>query len=411
MESRRRKFQLPLFNTLSKDQLRAIHLPKDERHLIIGGPGTGKSVVALLRTLEHHDTNSTDYCFLVYNRLLLAASQQLTDNRVSSSTWISWYKKMFRSMAGRPVNLVDGKSWAIDWNDVDAWINEQGQQETLNSPFRYLVIDEGQDMPPVFYKTLANMGLENFYVVADQNQQIGEENSSRKDLEDSLVIDTSQVVELTYNYRNTYPVARLARAFYTGDPASPPPELPPVSGESVDTPILLEYVENAQESGICFQRIIERMIIMSDNWPNKLIAVITLSHNTRQRYYQSLMAMSEHIKNRLAHPPFIKTHNADGGALEDHSFDHGGIFVLTGKSCKGLEFDIVFIADIHEYPYYPKIDEIQKKLFYVMVARAKEKVYLLKLKGTCPIDSMLPDDPSVLKLWPRDKERINNERH
>lgn len=409
MEHRRRKFQLPLFNMLSKDQLKAIHLPRDERHLIIGGPGTGKSVVALLRVLEHHDTNSRDYRFLVYNRLLLAASRQLTDNRVSGSTWISWYKEIFSTMAGRPVNLVEGKGWAIDWKDVETWLAGLGQ-ETLNPPVRYLVIDEGQDMPSAFYSTLANMGLENFYVVADQNQQIGEDNSSRKDLEDSLVIDTDQVIELTYNFRNPYPVARLAREFYTGDPASPPPELPPVSGESVNTPMLVEYVESGHEPGFCFQKLIKRLLIMSDNWPNKLIAVITRSKSTRQRYYQCLLDMVDHMKSKLAHPPLIKIYDTDGGSREEHSFDQGGIFVLTAKSCKGLEFDTVFIADIHEYPYYPNIEETQKKLFYVMVARAREKVFLLKQKGPCPIDAMLPGDPSVLTRWPRDKERIKHER-
>jgi superfamily I DNA/RNA helicase len=206
-------------------------------------------------------------------------------------------------------------------------------------------------------------------------------------------------------------VARLARVFYTGDPASPPPELPPVSGESVVTPMLVEYVEHAKETGTSFQRIIERMIVMSDNLPNKLIAVITRSKSTRQRYYQCLLGMAEHMKRKLAHPPLIKTYDTDSGNRDDQYFDRGGIFVLTAQACKGLEFDTVFIADIHEYPYYPKIEETQKKLFYVMVARAREKVYLLKRKDeSCPIDAMLPCDPSVLTRWPRDKERIKNER-
>ena len=174
--------------------------------------------------------------------------------------------------------------------------------------------------------------------------------------------------------------------------------------------MLVEYVEGGHEPGFCFQRIIERMIILSDNWPNKLIAVITQSKKTRQRYHQCLLAMAEQLKKKLAHTPLIKTYDTDGGNREDHSFDHGGILVLTARSCKGLEFDTVFIADVHEYPYYPKIEETQKKLFYVMVARAREKVNHNKRKGACQIDAMLPDDPSVLTRWPRDKERIKHER-
>ena len=47
--------------------------------------------------------------------------------------------------------------------------------------------------------------------------------SSRKDIETELGIETKDVVELSDNYRNSAPVAKLARAFYTDDPASPLP--------------------------------------------------------------------------------------------------------------------------------------------------------------------------------------------
>ena len=101
-------------------------------------------------------------------------------------------------------------------------------------------------MPPEFYSTLADLGFERFFVVADQNQQIKEANSSRRDIQDCLVIDTKDVVELRENYRNRYPVARLARAFHTGDPASPPPDLPQASP---GTPVLYTYQPQAMERG------------------------------------------------------------------------------------------------------------------------------------------------------------------
>ena len=81
-------------------------------------------------------------------------------------------------------------------------------------------------MPPQFYRSLVALGFERFFVAADQNQQITEQHSSRRDIETELAIDTADVIELTRNYRNASPVAKLARAFYTGDPASPPVELP-----------------------------------------------------------------------------------------------------------------------------------------------------------------------------------------
>ena len=64
-----RDFELPRIEELSKEQEDARALPKHGQHLIIGGPGTGKSVLALIRSRRHH-LDKDDYVFLVYNKLL-----------------------------------------------------------------------------------------------------------------------------------------------------------------------------------------------------------------------------------------------------------------------------------------------------------------------------------------------------
>lgn len=393
--SRKRKFELPLFNNLNKDQLKAIHLPKKGTHLIIGGPGTGKSVAALLRVREHHaNEKNKGYCFLVYNRLLHEASQQLMEGSLESATWKAWVKKLFVDMAGRQVKLVDGCNWKIDWSDVNEWIRTQKELPEPN--VNYLVIDEGQDMPPVFYNTLINLGILNFYVVADQNQQITEDNSSRKELEDSLIIEPDDVVELKVNYRNTYPIARLAREFYTGDPAAPPPELPS-QGKTINAPKLVEY---GKSNGFDLQRVIKRILIMSDNNPSKLIGILTPNNKIKDNYIRLLHEVSKQIK--LDQNPRIVTYSSSGNSkdLEECSFAEGGIFVINAQACKGLEFETVFIADINAYRCWPDIEDEKKRLFYVMVARAREKVFMLKKEDNCEIERILPKDTSILERWP-----------
>ena len=65
--------------------------------MIVGGPGTGKSVLALIRARRHvrdHD----DYLFLVFNHLLDRASGQLFGNGLDSRTWDAWFRRgVFRS--------------------------------------------------------------------------------------------------------------------------------------------------------------------------------------------------------------------------------------------------------------------------------------------------------------------------
>ncbi len=67
-----RVIKLPGVHQLTKDQETARSLPLDGQHLIIGGPGTGKSVVALLRVKQLADQKK-DYIFLVFNHLLVSA--------------------------------------------------------------------------------------------------------------------------------------------------------------------------------------------------------------------------------------------------------------------------------------------------------------------------------------------------
>ena len=63
---------------------------------------------------------------------------------------------------------------------------------------------------------------------------------------------------------------------------------------------------------------------------------------------------------------------------DNQRFDEGGIFIINAQSCKGLEFDTVFIADIHAFDCHPGIQDKKKRLFYVMLSRARERVFLLK---------------------------------
>ena len=72
----KRKFELPGIQDLSKEQEATRALPKEGQHLIVGGPGTGKSVLALIRARRHH-REKDDYLFLVFIHLLNRASGQL----------------------------------------------------------------------------------------------------------------------------------------------------------------------------------------------------------------------------------------------------------------------------------------------------------------------------------------------
>jgi len=399
----KRKFELPGIHDLSKEQEDARALPMKGQHLIIGGPGTGKSILALLRC-RRHAADKDQYAFLVYNHLLHETSRHLFGKEIVSYTWMSWFRETFRNLTNADIPLLPrqpGNNYLpYDWPGilkVAQAIPGSGQ-----SPHSVLVIDEGQDMPPEFYQTLTHLGFENFFVVADQNQQIvTEQNSSRQDIEIALGIDTVDVVELSLNYRNSYHVARLAREFYTGDPASPPPKLPPkpkppsekTSG-SAETSVLIEY---GAEGAVTFQKIITKILMHADRNPSKLLGVITPNNKVRELYVAKLKILAGVLKFDNVYPK-IQTFVAGGRPA--CTFADGGIMVINAQSCKGLEFDSVYLADIDQFIFNPRNPDhvvAKKRLFYVMVARARENVIMLKQPGRCPVDSILPNDPDILE--------------
>ena len=381
----KRRYELPGIQELSKEQETTRALPSEGQHLIIGGPGTGKSVLALIRT-RRHQRERDEYLFLVFNHLLDRASGQLFGDDLAKRTWIGWFLETFEKIMGQPVPRMEPNDRGfreIDWESVDVIVHTSPTEESGRRPF--LVIDEGQDMPRAFYDALVALGFDRFFVVADQNQQITEANSSRKDIEDGLAIDTGEVIELRRNYRNHYRVARLAREFYTGDPASPPPEIPEAAAGAV--PLLYYY--DGDNLGAVAQGILR----LADRDSRQLIGVIAPSNRVRERYLRALQCAEVRLDNPR---PTITTYHRENRA--EVAFDEGGILVINAQACKGLEFDTVVLADIDEHFIRRNDPDVAKRLFYVMVARARERVFLfMKRGGRQDIEKILPKDSEVLR--------------
>lgn len=393
----KRHYELPAIQDLSKEQELARALPKNGRHLVVGGPGTGKSVVALLRA-RRHEKDREPYIFLVYNRLLHEASCSLGGNEIHCRQWQQWFFHIFKSELKQNVPrlpTMGGSTWQpIDWDGVNHILTQHHTPCPQGKPF--LIIDEGQDMPPAFYTALLYLGFENFFVVADQNQQIvSGENSSRRDLEQRLLIDSDQVVELTKNYRNNRATALLAQSFYTGDPASPRPELPKAPSRQKEKPLLFSYKPDQ------FNLMIARILKLADREPTTLTGVICPNNRIRMHYIDRLNETANGLiqNGELDHPPSIRTFFT--GCRTPVDFCKGGIIVINAQACKGLEFDHVFLVDIHDYFVHPNDPDGIKRLFYVMTARSKENVIMLKsAKTPCPVANIIPQDPDILTPYP-----------
>ena len=94
-----RVFELPDINEYSDEQKVVEYLPLKGNYLVIGGPGTGKSVLALSRSRllakKQERDSKLNYKFIVYNKMLNHSSRQLYPE-VANETWLSWFWELFR---------------------------------------------------------------------------------------------------------------------------------------------------------------------------------------------------------------------------------------------------------------------------------------------------------------------------
>jgi len=118
---------------------------------------------------------------------------------------------------------------------------------------------------------------------------------------------------------------------------------------------------------------------------------LTPDNKIRLKFFDALRKSTLELDNGM--PP-IQTYCT--GQKERLNFGTGGIMIINAKSCKGLEFDIVILADIDRFN--PKRDiSTLKSLFYVMVSRAREQVIMLRTGQRCPVvDSLLPTDHHII---------------
>jgi superfamily I DNA/RNA helicase len=276
--------------------------------------------------------------------------------------------------------LPNIKPFVPDYAEIIERLEELDcEQKTM-----HLIIDEGQDMPPKFYESLMVMGIKNVFVVADQNQQITDHNSSRKELALLLNKRNSEVVELNKNYRNSYPIAKLAAHFYS-DISSPPPGLPKPSAIDIDTPVLF--------NGNRLESFIKKILIEADMYPDRLIGVVVAKDEIREIWHSELINNDIERDNPK---PNINTysHNRKNPEID---FGEGGIVVLNDASVKGLEFDTVYVI-LEGFKIFNN-DEISiRKRFYVITSRAIEKLVFFDNKDKPnPAASILPKDENILK--------------
>ena len=362
------------FELLSKEQDLVFNLPLTGQYLVVGPPGTGKSVVALHRAGRVSKSGSTtDLVILTKSRLLKEwtkeSSKDLKINPDDVMTYHSWAAKWHLKTFNRKIPAF--APYDYDWKEVEKSLSTSKFVKTLN-----IIIDEGQDLPSEFYEVLPQIA-KSITVFADENQTLGAQNSTLNQIKKGLGVSDKQVLKLTKNYRNCKDIAEFSAQFYTGL-STGIPELPD------------KKCASGKPTVNKFRNRIQQARYISDwqkNNPTKKIGIFVPTAKSRDAFYELITALES---------PVQMFHGKTD--VDDLELCEPGIFLTWFDNSKGLEFDHVFIPALEDWN--PKIGQSEEekiaalRKLYVLTSRAKEQLHLM----------WAPDEngrePVVAKLLP-----------
>ncbi len=362
-------FKLPNYEDLTPEQTQIVSLPSNQNFVIQGGPGTGKTVMAIYRAGMM--PKNARVLVLVYNRPLCDFIKTSMDKeyygQVEVNTISSWLGKFFGGTLHEAVPMNSPTPFDCDWEAIKERLTEIGNAAKAKSKayYHHIIVDESQDCHPALLCGLAAIS-QNITCFIDPNQKVVA--GKNTGLEETLsALCQLAPVSLTRNFRNTKPIRDASVLFWTGKPGEPPPAEAEFDGNK---PRMIQ----------CAIRPSKKYPYDLDDQMKKMTAVIL---NNLQKEIgvlvnaNSLNQTKESLKKSLGDAVSVQMYKTKTDEKID--FNVSGVKILSHGTMKGLEFDLLLIPGLD----YANKAEMKKALDSeeddaVPVARAicKNRLYV-----------------------------------
>ena len=361
------------FDDLNSIQKRILlEMEKRDRLAVIGGPGTGKTFIAIFAILKALEQKNNSF-FLVYNKNLnmyirkLIGHQQFPEYLAKTyHAWLPTYLALvlpyYSLKRVQEEFAIAGRTYEYNWPLIEEAMREVPLDKRRQ--YDFLFVDETQDIPlPLL--TINKDASKKLMVTFDDSQKIGndyfedqkQQPSDRSEILIRLEL-TDSFFDLTENYRNTQSIERVAKLFgqyFKPNAFSLKQETSKLKGP---LPNLIK-VTNLSHT---VRMIYADYTLHTDQQIGVLFANTRLQEDTA-RY----IAFKNELKTWLNPHQDVFFYKL-GNDTYIKGFDQPGIYYMSMNSAKGLEFDKVYIVETDRLVLD---NDQQANLLYVACTRAK----------------------------------------
>ena len=341
--------RLPTYDEVARvpEQLDIYDAPLDESFFVVGPPGSGKTVLAIHRA-RIMASAGIKVVFVTYNRMLRRLGALLAEGRIDAKTMHKFVGDHYYKHMQRCAPKLEGKPYSNDWDAIFGDLRRLG----IGADATHAIIDEGQDLPKLFFRYVREFVATNVTVFADEEQALTDERSTLTDIKSGAGL--GDPILLSGNHRNSPEVARVAWHFHDGE--IPVPDVH--RGSSGELPSLVLYGS------------LEEATKRIANWykgRGGSLGVVVDRNDTG-------LAILARLRRRL------EGHRVDFYSNKQRNEDtinllEPGITVLNEKSIKGQEFDAVFIMEIGRF--LARATDVGRRVMYMLCSRARDNLVFM----------------------------------
>lgn len=348
-----------IFNTISEAEILqspggrtmidAINYSGPKNYVLTGCPGSGKTTVAIMRTLKLH-REGKNILLVTYQNLLKTSLTNIAGNSMSNKIvgFYDWF-----------VKTADSR---IELADTDITLLKKIEKL---KPFEEILVDEGQDLEKRFIKTLLGKTAK-ISIGADTAQKVHNHGLTADEIISTIEnYGEPHRVNLQYNYRNNFETYNFGRHFL------------PYNQRANSTLTLDKIPKGLGIKPVIFQSLsaneLDSILTTRLNEAGDVNIAILVYHKEEVEHYYKLVQKLGFKCSRYYNEMDKETKKQTVRSLEN-------ILVTTYKAAKGLEFQVVIMPNIET-----AMNENFKtpEHYYVSCTRAKEQLYLI-LNGEKP---------------------------